>query len=165
MKKVRILALVLALVLCLGACTQPAAGGDATQAPTSAPAGNDPTTAPEGPKMYWDMIDEVTESAELPDWEGKPLEITLWLAGGTQVTPGTDPTGTAVWEEVKRITGVSLNYNEVFNNGGNNITAKMPQVIASGDLPTVMTGYDILGEIVTGISCVNARKYFNFAQK
>ncbi len=25
--------------------------------------------------------------------------------------------------------------------------------------------YDILGEIVTGISCVNARNYFNFAQK
>jgi len=146
MKKVRILALVLALVLCFSACAQQPAA-EATQAPTNAPAGNDPTNAPEGPKMYWDMIDEVTESAELPDWEGKPLEINIWLCGGTQVTPGTDPNGTAVWEEVKRITGVSLNWNEVFNNGGNNITAKMPQVIASGDLPTIMSGYDTLGEM------------------
>jgi len=149
MKKVRILALVLALVLCFSACAQqPAAGGEATQAPTNAPAGNDPTNAPEGPKMYWDMLDEVTESAELPDWEGKPLEITLWLAGGTQTAPGaTDPNGTAVWEEIARITGVRLNYNTVFNNGGNNITAKMPQVIASGDLPTIMSGWDITGEM------------------
>jgi len=147
MKKVRILALVLALVLCFSACAPAAAGGEATQAPTNAPAGNDPTDAPEGPKMYWDMLDEVTESAELPDWEGKPLEVNVWLAAGTQVTPGTDPNGTAVWEEFARITGVRVNYNEIFNNGGNNITAKMPQVIASGDLPVVMSGYDILAEM------------------
>jgi len=147
MKKVRILALVLALVLCFSACAPAAAGGEATQAPTSAPAGNDPTNAPEGPKMYWDMVDEVTESAELPDWEGKPLELNVWLAAGTQVTIGTDPNGTAVWEEVERITGVSLNWNESFNNGGNNITAKMPQVIASGDLPAIMNGYDIAPEM------------------
>jgi len=147
MKKVRILALVLALVLCFSACAPAAAGGEATQAPTNAPAGNDPTNAPEGPKMYWDMLDEVTESAELPDWEGKTLEINVWQCGGTQVATGTDPNGTAVWEEIARITGVRLNWNEVFNNGGNNITAKMPQVIASGDLPTVMSGYDVLGEM------------------
>ena len=148
MKKARILALVLALVLCFSACAQqPAAGGEATQAPTNAPVVNDPTDAPEGPKMYWDMLDEVTDSSELPDWTGKPLEVNLWKAAGSQVAIGTDPNGTDVWEEVARITGVRLNWNETFNNGGNLITSKMPQVIASGDLPSVIVGYNILGEM------------------
>lgn len=96
-------------------------------------------------KPYWEMLNDVSDTSELPDWEGDTLEINIWYAGGTAMHGGYfDVTEDNVYyNEIERVTGVKINWEECFDNGGNNIDAKLPMVIASGDMPTIIMGHDI----------------------
>jgi len=93
---------------------------------------------------YWEMLDEVSDTSDLPTWEGETLEVSVWYAAGTSTLIGTIPETDVCFKEFERVTGVRFNVEESFDNGGNNIDAKLPMVIASKDYPTMIIGYDIL---------------------
>ena len=100
-------------------------------------------------KAYWEMLNEVSDSSELPDWPGETLEINIWYAGGTTVHEDywKVDENNVYWNEIERVTGIKVNWEECYDNGGNNIDAKLPMVIASGDLPTMIVGHDIQNQM------------------
>lgn len=157
LKKInKLLSVVLAATMCLTvvACGQEEA--PATQPSESSSAAKESTDASESKveetKMYWEMLDEVSDTSELPDWTGDTLEINMWYAAGTNA--GLDPFSEypeteVTWKEFERVTGVKINWDECFDNGGQAVDAKLPMVIASGDLPTVIMGYGIDSQMRT----------------
>lgn len=143
-KATRATALALASVLCLGACGQPAnsSTGESQQTSTSSVVETS-TQQADAAKNYWEMLSEVSDTSELPDWEGDTLEITIWNASGTDAMTGAIPESDVVYKELERVTGVKINVEDSFGNGGNNIDAKLPMVIGTGNLPNIIMGYDI----------------------
>ncbi|MBQ8813145.1 MAG: extracellular solute-binding protein [Lachnospiraceae bacterium] len=110
------------------------------------------STEEETEKPYWEMLNDVSDTSELPDWEGDTLEINFWFAAST--TAGVDPFSAypetdVAWKEFERVTGVKVNWDECFDNNGQNIAAKLPMVVASKDLPTVVMGYGIDSQMRT----------------
>lgn len=126
---IRVFAMLLAVLMFTTACVQ-------------APGGTSETEY-QGAK-YWEMLDEVSDTSDLPSWEGDILEVSVWYAAGTATLIGTIPETDVCFKEFERVTGVRFNVEESFDNGGNNIDAKLPMVIASKDYPTMIIGYDIL---------------------
>ncbi len=128
MTLIRVLAMLLAVMIFTAACsTTP-----------------DSTTGTEyqGEK-YWEMLNDVSDTSDLPSWEGEILEVSVWYAAGTSTLIGSIPETDVCFKEFERVTGVRFNVEESFDNGGNNIDAKLPMVIASKKLPTMIVGYDI----------------------
>ena len=127
-KLARVLAMLLVMVLCLSACNTQTSHtrGEYTGA------------------KYWEMLDEVSDTSDLPSWEGEILEVSVWFAAASSTIIGTIPETDVCFKEFERVTGVRFNVEECFDNGGNNIDAKLPMVIASKKLPTMIMGYDIL---------------------
>lgn len=127
-KVARVLAMLLAMILCLSACNTQTSHtrGEYTGA------------------KYWEMLDEVSDTSDLPSWEGEILEVSVWFAAASSTIIGTIPKTDVCFKEFERVTGVRFNVEECFDNGGNNIDAKLPMVIASKKLPTMIMGYDIL---------------------
>ena len=126
---VRVFAVVLAALMLMTACVQPPEDTNETEY--------------QGVK-YWEMLDEVADTSDLPTWEGEILEVSVWYAAGTSTQIGSIPETDVCFKEFERVTGVRFNVEESFDNGGNNIDAKLPMVIASKDYPTMIIGYDIL---------------------
>ena len=144
MKKVtRAASLALAAMLCLGACgnTAKQTEENKTVEKTSEVASN--STEEVTVKPYWELLDEVSDTSELPDWDGETLEVKVWFAAGTGTTIEAIPETDVAFKEFERVTGVKFNVDESFDNGGNNIDAKLPMVVGSGDYPTMILGYDI----------------------
>ncbi len=125
---IRVFAMLLAVLTLTSACSKTK--------------GNPTETEYQGPK-YWEMLDEVSDTSDLPSWEGEVLEVTVWYAAGTSTMIGTIPETDVCFKEFERVTGVRFNVEESFDNGGNNIDAKLPMVIASKNYPTMIVGYDI----------------------
>ena len=126
---VRVLALLLSVLMLATACGKPPENTTGTEY--------------QGVK-YWEMLDEVSDTSDLPSWEGETLEVSVWYAAGTSTQIGSIPETDVCFKEFERVTGVRFNVEESFDNGGNNIDAKLPMVIASKDYPTMIIGYDIL---------------------
>ena len=126
---VRVLALLLSVLMLATACGKPPENTTGTEY--------------QGVK-YWEMLDEVSDTSDLPSWEGETLEVSVWYAAGTSTLIGSIPETDVCFKEFERVTGVRFNVEESFDNGGNNIDAKLPMVIASKDYPTMIIGYDIL---------------------
>ena len=126
---IRVFAMLLAVLMFTTACNQTPGGTSETEY--------------QGAK-YWEMLDEVSDTSDLPSWEGDILEVSVWYAAGTATLIGTIPETDVCFKEFERVTGVRFNVEESFDNGGNNIDAKLPMVIASKDYPTMIIGYDIL---------------------
>ena len=134
------IALTLSAMLCLSACGEKAATGEKEKTSSQDVSA---ATEQEETKPYWELLDQVSDTSELPDWTGETLEITIWFAAGTAGMTGEIPETDVAYKEFERVTGVKFNLDESFDNGGNNIDAKLPMVIASNDLPTIILGYDI----------------------
>lgn len=123
----RVVAVIMAVLLCATAC--------GTKPPQ--PQGS------LGTSEYWKLLDKVSDTSELPDWDGDILEISVWWAAGTSKLIGDIADTDVCFKEFERVTGVRFNVDECFDNGGNNIDGKLPMVIASGELPTMIIGYGI----------------------
>lgn len=138
----RILALLLVMSMLLTGCGKGNVAEDNPPADTNTPVSDE--QAPEsGAKPYWEMLDEVSDTSELPDWEGDTLEITMWVAAGTDPNLGEIPETDVAFKELERVTGIKYNIEESYGNGGNSVDAKLPMVLASNDLPHIMLGYGI----------------------
>lgn len=128
----RAFALVLASVMLMSLCACVQTDNPGTTAPR-----------PEGGQYYWEMLDSVKDTSELPDWTGDTLEIKVWVAGGTQAIFGTLSETNVTFKELERVTGVRFNVEDSYGNGGDSIDAKLPKVIASRDLPNMIMGWNI----------------------
>lgn len=128
---VKLLAVTLVLSMCLSACV------------TTKPVDTTPmATLPAG-QNYWELLDKVTDTSDLPDWPGQKLDVTVWVAGGSETIFGAISDTNVTFKELERVTGVRFNVEKSFGNGGDSIDAKLPKVIASKNLPTMIYGWNI----------------------
>ena len=142
----RVIALALASVLCFGACGQNdevESSNDSKQPVSESKVQESSSEAEVEELPYWELLDQVSDTSELPDWTGDVLEINIWSAGGTVAQLGEIPETNVTYKEFERVTGVRINAEESFDNGGVTVDAKLPMVIASKDLPTIIIGYGI----------------------
>lgn len=138
----KVLAALLATCLLLTACatnTQPSGGQNASQEnnTTIESAESNGETATEK-KPYWQMLNEVADSSDLPDWNGETLDVTIWVAGGSDAVLGTIPETNVTFKELERVTGIRFNVEESYGNGGEGVDAKLAKIVASKDYPTLV---------------------------
>ena len=144
-KITKTIALLLASAMCLTACGSTDDSTKTNEVGSSAQVSQvsgESTDAPEK-KNYWEMLDEVSDTSELPDWEGEKLEVSVWVASGTTAKINPISESNVVLKEIERVTGIVFNAEESFDNGGDSIDAKLPKLIASEDFPTLVSGYNI----------------------
>ena len=86
---------------------------------------------------YYDMYDNVEDSSELPDWTGKQLKLKVWYTHGTGDAKRNTSDKDVVVPEIKRVTGVELDKDESFDNGGQTIDVKLGMLNAATDWPDI----------------------------
>lgn len=147
-KRWKVLATLMAAAMCVTACGNELASDEKSSAESSQPKESQAVSEEkqEETKNYWEMLDEVSDTSELPDWTGEKLEVTVWSAAGTDVLFGEISETNVVFKEIERVTGVVINAEDSFGNGGDNIDAKLPRVVASGEFPTMISGNNILSQ-------------------
>lgn len=166
-KIAKMLALSLATTMCLSmvACGEKSETGKSseTKNDVSSEVKNDADTEKEEEtKNYWEMLFDVSDTSELPDWEGETLEITIWCANGTDTEMGMIAEGAEVYEEIERVTGIRINWEDSFGNGGDNMEAKVAKMTATGDFPTMVTmgDFSILEKLYENDYLVDLTEYY-----
>lgn len=141
----QMLALLLAAAcLTTAACgTEGDKGQEAPKGELSKETGEPEGGTNEGGANYWELLDQVSDTSELPDWTGDTLEVTVWYAGGTDGILGGISDTNVTFKELERVTGVRFNVDDSFTNGGDNIDAVLPRLIAGKNFPTMIYGWDI----------------------
>ncbi len=163
----KVLAVLLAAAMCTTACgkTDTTSGSEKKESETvssSTPASSETTEKTET-KEYWQMLDEVSDTSELPDWTGEKLELTVWYAHGTGgASKGDIPETNVTFKELERVTGISFNVEESFDNGGDSQDAKLPKVIASKNYPHLMVGAEasVIADLTKNGYLVDMSEYF-----
>jgi len=139
MKGKRMLALLLAMTMCLSLSACGKSGEEqssaAQESEVAEESGDDESQADSG-KNYWEMLDEVSDTSELPDWEGEILEANVWFAFGTDFELGEIYDSNLPFKEVERVTGVRFVSDESFSNKGDSVDAAIPKLVASDGFPT-----------------------------
>ena len=79
------------------------------------------------------------DSEDIPSWEGSELKLSVWQDANSpnayqRFSASPDD---SVSPEIERITGVSFDSDNSFDNSGNSFDAKITQIIASGDFPDI----------------------------
>jgi putative aldouronate transport system substrate-binding protein len=80
-------------------------------------------------------LDSVDDTSDLPDWAGKQLKLTTWYSHGTSVMKRATSPQDVVTPEIKRVTGVELDKDKSFDNGGQAVDVKMGLLSATNDWP------------------------------
>lgn len=85
------------------------------------------------------MGNEVDDSSDMPDWEGKKLKLVYWEASqfnsrSNGKTAGLD----VVTPEIERVTGVSFDAEKSFDNGGESMENKVAKLSAANAWPDVI---------------------------
>ncbi len=133
----KICSLILAMVMIVtvfAGCTKDKTTPSNTPAAEETPA-PEATTAPN--LAYYDMYDTVQDSSDLPDWTGKQLKLKVWYTHGTGDAKRLTPEMDVVSPEAKRVTGVELDKDTSFDNGGNENTVKLGMLNAANDWPDI----------------------------
>lgn len=140
----KMLALLLAASMCLSVCACGENGDEQKDNPAQGSEANAGTSEQEETALnYWEMLNDVADTSELPDWTGETLEINVWVAGGTEANLGTIADTNVTYKEFERVTGVKFNVEESFGNNGDSIDAVLPKLLASKDFPNLVFGWDI----------------------
>lgn len=79
-----------------------------------------------------------TDSSDLPTWSGKQLKLQVWDGQGTGNNRRDASLSDIVTPEVKRITGVELDKEGSFDNGGQDFNSKLALLAASNDFPDLL---------------------------
>ena len=100
---------------------------------------------------YWEMLDSVQDTSDLPDWTGKQLKLVEWLGHGSGSADHAKATQDVVMPEAKRVTGVELDVENSFDNGGGSIDVKLSLLAAADDWPDFIntSGTDLIKDLVT----------------
>ncbi|MDR1638879.1 MAG: extracellular solute-binding protein [Clostridiales bacterium] len=137
------LAMLLSLASACGAKESPATAPPAAPAATAkteasqAPAAPAATEEPAAPAAYYDLLDSVEDSSDLPDWTGKQLKLKAWYAHGSGEASRSTASKDVVAPEIKRITGVEIDADTSFDNGGQSVAIKLGMLNAGKDWPDI----------------------------
>ncbi len=85
----------------------------------------------------------VSDIDELPDWTGKKMDLIYWYCPGTNaVEIGKKAKNDVVRDELTRVSGISWNEDESFDNGGETPDSKIAKIIATDSWPDVAYSMD-----------------------
>lgn len=135
----------------LGGCTKGNGEGESSSSATSS---SSPTAAQQtdGGGETANMIPtDLADSSDLPDWAGKQLKLKVWFDQGTGgIFAGARKyKDDLVTNEIARVTGVRLDLDNSFDNGGNMTGAvKMGMLAATNDWPDIIVNGDELQSLV-----------------
>jgi len=93
---------------------------------------------------------DVQDSSELPDWAGKQLSLKVWFNHGTGGTyaGARKYTDDVVTKEIARVTGVTLDLEHSYDNGGSTTgEVKLGMIAATNDWPDIILGGDQLNTL------------------
>ena len=98
------------------------------------PAENSETVSNDTPTIDFNQY---KDSDDVPDWEGKKLNLTMWVDASN---PNSDLKGKVaekdvVTPEFERITGISVDPDNSFDNAGGSYDAQIAKIIASNEYP------------------------------
>jgi len=122
------------VITLLAGCTKDETPSATTVVSPAASAAASETKAPES-GLYYDMYDKVKDSSELPDWKGNQLKLKVWYAHGTGDAKRPSSTNDVVNPEIKRVTGVEIDKDTSYDNGGQAIDVKLGMMNAANDWP------------------------------
>lgn len=136
----KLLSFVLAAAMCLStvACGQKENPTPSSSAQDNTAASGDEVAA----KKYWEMLDEVDDTSDLPDWDGEILEVTIWAAGGSESAIGEISDTNVTYKELERVTGIRFVEDGSINNMGSSLDAMIPRLVAAKTFPTVIQSWD-----------------------
>ena len=119
----RVFALVLTSVMLMSLCACAQTNKPGTTVPR-----------PEGGKYYWEMLDSVKDTSELPDWTGETLEIKVWIAGGTDKGNDYTPLKEFARKKVKALVCMGLDNEKLVRE----FTDIVPTVVSTSSLDEAM---------------------------
>lgn len=95
-------------------------------------------------------FNEYKESEDIPDWDGDKLKMVLWSrASETQDTNiGKTSQYECVAKEAERITGVSLDDKNSFDNAGGSADSRIAKMIATNNYPDIANGIPDITNLV-----------------
>jgi len=95
-------------------------------------------------------FNDYKDSDDIPSWEGEKIKITVWNdANATEAYQRYKRSDEdVVTPEFERITGVTYDYDNSFDNAGNAYDAKIAQVIAAEDFPAMAYSIPELSDLV-----------------
>ena len=99
-----------------------------------------------------ELANTVEDSSDLPDWEGKKLDLRMWYGSGTSsLKRNNKPTEDVVIPEIFRVTGVKFS-EDSFDNGGELMDAKIGKIIAGNDWPDIVMNPEraVLDKMIAG---------------
>ena len=139
---------VMLVLTAIAGCTSPnstSTSATTTKASTTVePTTAEPTTAepteakPTEVKNYWDLLDTVEDTSDLPDWTGNQLKLSVWMGHGPGDANHPISEHDVVSPEVKRVTGVEIDIENSFDNGGSAIDVKLGMLAAAKDWPSLI---------------------------
>ena len=90
----------------------------------------------------------VSDSSKLTAWDQSNYEITAWNANGTGGFNKLTSDNDVVSAEIKRVTGVSINTRNSFDNAGSRIEAALEKVIMMREKPQIAYGTAEMSTII-----------------
>lgn len=93
---------------------------------------------------------DYTESEDIPSWDGGKIKLSVWQdANAPNSYEHFEPSeNDVVSPEIERITGVSFDSENSFDNAGNSYDAKITQVVAADDYPDIGISIPSLSPLV-----------------
>jgi hypothetical protein len=98
---------------------------------------------------YTISLGSVEDSSDLPDWPGKQLSLTYWAGhgtGGNRVVPR--PEHDVVAPEISRVTGVTMDEDNSFDNGGSDYNQKLALIVAGDQWPSLLWNPQNMQELI-----------------
>jgi len=108
--------------------------------PQPEPEPEPPTADHLTPQLYG----AVTDSSELPNWDGNTINLRVWNGHGTGDAIRHRSANDVVSPEIERIFGITLCADESFDNAGQDFAARLAILAATRDFPEL--GYNVLSE-------------------
>ena len=94
--------------------------------------------------VFYEMYGAANDSSELPDWTGASLNLRTWQSHGTGGNERLVSVNDVVSPEIQRITGVTLDGERSFDNGGQAFNVKLSMIAAANDWPDLVDATDLL---------------------
>ena len=90
------------------------------------------------------------ESEDIPSWTGKKIKLDMWVDADSPnaYSQRKGSSDDVVSPEFERITGVSFDADESFDNAGNSFDAKIAQIVAAGNYPAMAYQIPDLSNVV-----------------
>jgi putative aldouronate transport system substrate-binding protein len=134
MKKVLIKLLSTAVAASIGVSVLAGCSADKKKDPAKSPE----VSTSSNTKQFWELYDKVSDTSDLPTWTGNKLKLKVWYSHGTGDPKRGKSENDVVYKEIERVTGIQIDLENSFDNGGQDIKAKMPSLVATNDWPDLV---------------------------